>query len=112
MSWKKYSLEVPSIIIKYEDLVKSPNIYFMKILKFLREILTFEIDEEKFKNTIKSIDFDNLKKFENNEGFDERLHGRFFRQGKIDEWRSQLSDINQKKISMLFKNEMFDLGYL
>lgn len=112
LSWKKYSAVVPNIIIKYEDMINEPKKIFLEILYFMKSILPFEIDSEKFNNSLNSVNFDNLKNFENAEGFEERLYGNFFREGKTDEWKEKLPNNYCKDIENLFKNEMSQLGYL
>ena len=78
----------------------------------MKNLFSFEINNEKFNNSVNSVNFNNLKNFENVEGFEERLYGNFFREGKIDEWKDKLPNNYCKDIENLFKNEMSQLGYL
>ena len=112
LSWKKYSVVVPHIIIKYEDIINEPKKNFLDILYFMKNLFSFEINNEKFNNSVNSVNFNNLKNFENVEGFEERLYGNFFREGKIDEWKDKHPNNYCKDIENLFKNEMSQLGYL
>ncbi|MBG76655.1 MAG: hypothetical protein CFH22_01308 [Alphaproteobacteria bacterium MarineAlpha5_Bin12] len=113
LSWKKFSSEVPNIIVKYEDLIDNKEKELEKILKFLSLINKFELNLEKLKNSINSIDFKKVKKMEEDKGFDEKLHGNsFFRKGLKDEWKNELSKKLQFEIEKKFENEMKELGYI
>ena len=112
-SWKKFKTDVPSIIIKYEDLISNPHKKFYEVLVFLKKLINFEINEKKFNNVIESIQFENLKNLENKEGFDEKLHGKsFFRRGLIDEWKDTIPEKIKTKIENNFHKEMKELNYL
>jgi len=113
ISWKKFSSEVPGIIVKYEDLLLNKRNEFMKIYNFLEKILFFKFDELKFNNAIKSLEFKKIKKLEEEHGFDEKLHGDyFFRKGITDEWKDQLPKNLQERIENSFGEEMQELGYI
>ena len=113
ISWKKYAFNVPSIIIKYEDIIINPEKNFLNVLKFLQTVMSFNIDQKKYMNTLKSIKFNNVRNLENKIGFDEKLHGNFFfRKGLINEWRNFLPKKIQNKIEKIFNEEMEELGYL
>tara|TARA_Y100000590_G_C15677794_1_gene998655 strand:- start:634 stop:1479 length:846 start_codon:yes stop_codon:yes gene_type:complete len=113
ISWKKYSLDVPSITIKFEDIITDPKKNFLDILKFLQKIMSFKIDERKYNNSIEAVKFQNLKKLEQNIGFDEKLYGNsFFRKGLSNEWKDSLPKKIQNKIEEVFYKEMIELGYL
>jgi len=113
LSWKKFKSDVPGITIRYEDLITDPNKKFYEVLIFLKKLINFEINEQKFNNVINSIQFNNLKNLEKNEGFDEKLHGNsFFRKGLKDEWKKTLPENIKDIIENNFKNEMKELDYL
>ena len=111
-SWKNYkSREV--IIVKYEDMLNEPNETFFQILSFLKKIDNIEINKQKMHEAINQTSFENLKKLEIKEGFDENPNNKsFFRKGKIGEWKEILNKNQQKRIEKEFKNEMKELGYL
>ena len=112
LSWKKFGLQVPGLILKYEDILANKEKEFRKILEFLSSILVFEFDLSKFKNSITSTNFDRLRKMEKEKGFDEKLYGEaFFRKGLQDEWKKELPKNLQKKLEINFSQEMKDLGY-
>lgn len=113
LSWKKFSEEVPGIIVKYEDILINKESEFLKICNFLKKILPFSFNKTKFEKAINSLDFNKLKNLEKKHGFEEKLHGRyFFRKGLIDEWKNILPDDLHEKIINNLKKEMNDLGYL
>lgn len=113
LSWKKFSNSVPSIIIKYEDILENSKKEYLKILKFLQKINSFKINAEKFENAVKSVHFNKIKKMESDFGFDEKLYGEsFFRKGIKDEWKAELPKSYQQKIINKFLSEMSELGYI
>ena len=112
ISWKKRK-KFKGLIIKYEDLKKSPYIEFNKILNFLKNYMNFEIKEKKAKECIKQCSFENLKNLENKAGFDEsNTSNHFFRKGETKEWEKLLDVKIKEKIENNFKDEMKELGYL
>ena len=69
-SWKNYN-DRKIIIIKYEDMITKTNETFLKVIKYLNNINNIEINEKKMINAINLTSFENLKKLENEEGFEE-----------------------------------------
>ena len=112
LSWKNRSY--PKIIIKYEDLRLDPFKNFKKILNFVGGFKKVEIEDTKIKETINLCKIEKLSKLEDLEGFDEKLKNekKFFRKGKVDEWKSKLNTEQIKLIEKTFYNEMKDLKYL
>ena len=49
---------------------------------------------------------------EDSEGFVEKVNGKFFRIGKKDSWKEELSPNIKRKIEENLKMEMEELGYL
>ena len=78
LSWKKFS-EVPSLFLKYEDMLNNIELEIQKITKFFYKNYNIKITNEsnKIKNIIESTKFDNLKKKELQYGFSEHLHSNF-----------------------------------
>ena len=113
-SWKNFIYKGNGIIIKYEDLVQNPNVFFKKILNFLSNHMDIKINENKFNQTIESNRFSNLQEIEKQKGFFEKpkISKKFFRKGLIDEWKSCLTPQQQDIIEVNFNNEMKELGYL
>ena len=111
-SWKTFK-SVPSLFIKYEDLVIDPEKYFKKILLFMSKFMNIKVDLEKLKKTIDLIKFENLQHLEKKIGFKEAPKDtRFFNSGKTDSWKKKLTKEQLEKIQIFFYNEMKDLGYL
>jgi len=111
-SWKTYKGR-KIIIIKYEDLISKTYETFSKIIKYLNEINGTIFDEKKIKLSIEQSSFKNLRTLEEKDGFIERGKGDFFfRKGKIDSWKQELSLDLIKKIEQKFRKEMLELGYI
>ena len=73
-SWTENTL-YPSLIIKYEDLIKDTKSTFKKVLKFIDKITKSKnnIDEHKILKCVENCQFSNLKKMEKENGFDESM---------------------------------------
>ena len=116
ISWRKFYREYPNLglIIKFEDLIAQPEKMFLKILNFIQENSISEIDNKKFNNSLRSIQFKNLQSIEKTQGFDERRGQAkyFFRKGVIDEWKKEVPDHLLKVVEKEFNQEMKELGYL
>ena len=111
LSWKK--IDIPKIIIKYEDLFSDPLNKFLEVLKFINQFKKIKIDENKIKETIEKCSFENLVDNEKKFGFTERLgKENFFRKGLVDEWKTVLKENLVKKIEKEFFEEMKELKYL
>ena len=111
LSWKKKK-KFPGILIKYEDLIDNTEKEFRKVLNFLKGKLNLKIDDKKIKQTINLCKFSELSNKEDSEGFVEKVNGKFFRIGKKDSWKEELSPNIKRKIEENLKMEMEELGYL
>ena len=111
LSWKK--IDIPKIIIKYEDLFSDPLNKFLEVLEFINQFKKIKIDEDKIKGTIEKCSFENLADNEKKFGFTEKLgKENFFRKGLVDEWKKVLNENLVKKIEKEFFEEMKELKYL
>ena len=110
-SWKSGIPEIPRIIIKYEDLINNTFQTKLKIIKFLSNIINFNIDINHIKYSIEQSDFKRLQEIENINKFHESSN-RFFNSGKIGQWKNILSIEQITKIEKSCKDEMIELGYL
>ena len=110
LSWK--NINIPKIILRYEDLIDDPYNSFLKILEFINQFKKIDIDEKRILKSIISCGFSNLSKMESEEGFEETQNNKFFRKGKKDSWKNELNLDLRKKLEDNFKNEMVELGYL
>ena len=111
LSWKKKK-DFPGIIIKYEDLKDNSYRELEKILLFLQDKIKFDLDKKRIKKTVEICNFSNLRNLENDKGFVEAQNGKFFRKGKKDSWKNELTPELQKKIENNLKEEMVELGYI
>ncbi len=67
---------------------------------------------DKIKKVLQIIEFNNLKKLEEKNGFTESMSGPFFRSGKINTWKDILNKNQIIKIENKFGEVMKELGYL
>ena len=111
LSWKNYKGRKIHLI-KYEDLVENPNKYFTKMLEYMKSIFPLNIDKDKIEKSIEETAFHKLQNLENQEGFIEKGVGKFFRKGKVGEWKEKLEPKLSKQIEHHFKKEMLDLNYI
>ena len=111
LSWKKKK-KFPGILIKYEDLFDNTEKEFKKTLVFLQDKLNFELNDKKINQAIKLCNFSELSNQEDKRGFVEQVNGKFFRKGKKDSWKEELSTNLKNQIEKSLKKEMQELGYL
>ena len=57
----------------------------------------FDLDKKRIKKTVEICNFSNLRNLENDKGFVEAQNGKFFRKGKKDSWKNELTPELQKK---------------
>ena len=110
-SWKKKK-DYNGIVVKFEDLIDNTEVEFEKILFFLKKIIKINIDKNKIIKSVNACQFLKLSKMEDAYGFDEAVKHKFFRKGKKDSWKNELSKDLRKKIEENFEDEMTELGYL
>ena len=120
-SWKSFKSTGRYLLIKYEDLVFKKEEVFLKILRFVHKLkkVKFQINEEKFFNTIKSTSFKEMKNLEEKIGFMEAKINKetgkkipFFNLGEKNDWKKILDPNIRKDIEKAFKKEMIELDYL
>lgn len=100
----------PVHLVKYEDLANTPFLTFSALVKALGLTVT----KDEINHAIRLSNFNNLKKNEQEIGFKEMpsVHNNFFRKGKTDSWKEELSSAQQLKVIEQHKNIMERLGYL
>jgi len=112
-SWRDGVPNMPKVIVRYEDLLDNCYSNFYKIIDFLSKILGFKINEEQLKFSIEFSNFEKLQKDEKKLGFFENSgNTNFFRCGKKEYWKNELSLSQVKKIEKEFEEEMKFLGYI
>ncbi len=108
-SWLNYNT-VPRLIIKYEDLKSNTKEIVLNIKKFLNKIhkLNINLSDNQIDKIIQNTNFNNLKKLENQNDFDEASnHSKFFRSGNSNQWKDVLSktqlQLIENNLQMLMK---------
>ena len=118
-SWKN-NKEFKTLFIKYEDLENKKEETFLTIINFLNNVNnnSEKIDDKKFKTSIKSTNFVNLKNKEKNEGFYESVVSKktgkkinFFNLGFNNRWEKILDRNTINKMNHIFKSDLEQLGY-
>ena len=118
-SWKYYK-KFRILYIKYEDLENNPLDMFLKIISFINEIqnIKTKIDNSRVKKILNSINFDNLKKKESIEGFEESVYSKttgkkinFFNLGKKNKWKKILTKEQIETLNEEFKSDIIKLNY-
>jgi hypothetical protein len=113
-SWTKNDIDVPKLIIKYEELITNKEMVIKKIIKFFNENFGMEISnsDTRLKNILKTTSFTYMKKLEDKNSFDESMPwSSFFREGKKGQWKDILSKAQQSKIEEGLGEYMSLLGY-
>ncbi len=111
-SWQLFE-SVPSLFIKYEDLVSYKFEVFRLIINFLSSLINVEYNKNKISEIIKIIEFSKLQKLEKEKGFFESAEGRvFFRSGKFDSWKNILTQQQKNKIEYELQDTMKKFGYI
>ena len=113
-SWLNYN-SVPRLIIKYEDLKLNPKEIILNIKKFLNKIhrLNINLRDQDIDKIIENTNFNNLKKLEEKNGFDEAtMQSNFFRSGTSNQWKDILSSTQVKLIEKNLKSLMSYFNYI
>ena len=111
-SWKSYNYG-NILTIKYEDLSKNPFKEFSKIINYLNKVDNIEVNRNLILKSIDETSFEKLKKEEEIFGFEEATnHTKFFRKGKVGDWKNNVDKSLIYQIEKIFNKEMKELGYL
>ena len=107
------------LLIRYEDLILNPKSEINRISMFLKNYMEFKVNNEKLDNIIKTTSFENLKKLEKEETFDEGVLDKktknkvnFFYMGSKNRWEELLNKEITQSIEKNFYKEMKEIGYL
>ncbi len=119
-SWKVQK-KIPIKIIKYEDLLNYTYATFSDVLRFIYKITRNQknLDKDKIKKSLRSTEFDVLKKNEVKYGFSEAIPNRnnrekkipFFNLGPKNDWKKILDKKFREKIQIAFEKELNELNY-
>ena len=112
LSWNR--LDVPKMIIRYEDLVLNTEENIRKIIFFFEENYNFVFENKSnlIKNILNTTNFNKLSNYEKKYGFKESNQNYFFRTGKSNQWLKILEKNQILKIETEFEPTMKELGYL
>ena len=113
-SWTKNDIEVPKLIIKYEDLVTNKETVIKKVIEFFNKNFEIKINNtnNRLKNILRTTSFSYMKNMEAKNSFDEAMPwSDFFREGKKQQWKKVLNKEQQSKILDSFKEYMDQFGY-
>ena len=113
-SWLNYT-SVPRLIIKYEDLKLNPKEIISNIKEFLNKIHSFNINlnDQDIDKIVENTNFNNLKKLEDKNGFDEAtIHSNFFRSGTSNQWKDVLTNTQINLIEKNLKSMMRYFNYI
>ena len=111
LSWRHYRGRKIHLM-KYEDLVENPKKNFIKMLEYINSVISINIDQNRISKAVEETAFHKLQNLEDREGFIEAGKGKFFRRGKVGEWKEKLDPKLTKKIEDHFRKEMMELDYL
>jgi hypothetical protein len=98
------------LVLKYEDMLRSPTKAFAKVMAYLQ----IPKDIERLKRAIRFSRFEELQRQETTAGFTERPRegAKFFRGGRAGGWRRTLSSEQVERLLEANRPVMRDLGYL
>ena len=98
------------LVLRYEDMLANPQRSFRKI----ESLLGVKKNVKRLSKAIRFSSFNQLKKQEQATGFSEKHEnaGEFFRQGKPNQWREELSDKQIRQIIRDHKEQMDRFKYI
>ena len=118
-SWLNYQ-NFPILVIRYEDLQYETFRTLKKVVTFIKDISKSNknFDQSKAKETIKSCEFEKLKKMEANSGFHEAVlkkgkleRIKFFNLGKENNYKNILNTNLITQMNKLYKNKLLKFNY-
>ena len=113
LSW--LSFDVPSLIIKYEDLIHKKEEIIYIIYKLLTKDMNLQISnfDNKLKNILLSTSFEHMKNLEDNLGFNDIVvRDNFFNYGISGRWQIVLTKKQKEFLENSFYSEMKQFNYL
>ena len=113
LSWTKNNLDVPKLILKYEDLIDKKEEVVKIIIKFFEKNfkVKFNSDNEIIANIVESTSFKKLKSEESKYGFDEASSGAFFRKGEKNQWKNELNVQQIARLENKFRDFINKFSY-
>ena len=120
-SWKVFRRFNKYLLVRYEDLINDTEKTFLNILKFIAHLgrVKFSLDKEKFKNTLKTTEFEKMQALEAKESFAEAKKDKntgkkikFFNMGIKNDWKKLLDKNIRESLDKELADEMKELNYL
>ena len=113
LSWTKNNLDVPKLVLKYEDLVYKKEEAIKIIVNFFEKNFKIKLNsnDEKIANIIESTSFEELKSQESKYGFDEAYSGAFFRKGEKNQWKNELNSQQIGRLDNKFRDFINKFSY-
>jgi hypothetical protein len=109
-SWTKSPMQ-GRLVLRYEDMLERPRETFESVVRHLR----MPLDPRRLDRAIELTSFDRLKASEEEGGFQERsevAREGFFRSGRADAWREELSRAQVRRVVRENRAVMEQFGYL
>ena len=115
-SWKDHvsswtqNHEIPTLVLRYEDMKENTLETFKKAVRFLK----WEYSDKEIQEAIELSSFKNVKKQEEQHGFRERVTNqkKFFRKGIVGDWKNHLTKKQVQNIVDFNKEVMEQFDYL
>lgn len=107
-SWTQVSFPARHVV-RYEDMIESPVETFAGVARFLG----LEPPPDRLQRAVSHSSFEQLQSQEDEKGFVERSqHSRFFRSGRVGQWRDALSEDQIKQVVADHREQMERFGYV
>ena len=113
LSWTENNLDVPKLVLKYEDLVYKKEETIKIIVKFFEKNfkIKFNSNNEIITNIVESTSFEKLKTQESKYGFAEASSGAFFRRGEKNQWKNELNIEQIARLENKFRDFINKFSY-
>ncbi len=110
-SWTNGNKDIPTLVVRYEDLLKQTENAFEAIIEHLQ--LKLPDHDDRFKFALEQTTFNNLSSYEEQNGFAERVgKEKFFRVGKAGQWKDILTNKQVRAITDANKEIMQRYSYV
>lgn len=98
------------LVLRYEDLMEKPGKHFAKVAR----MVGIGQDRARVERAVKHSAFQSLSSMEKRHGFVEASDktGRFFRQGRMNQWREVLDRAQVKRVVDAHREQMARFGYI
>jgi len=108
-SWTRQS-NPAFLIVRYEDMITDPKAVFRRISRHLQ----INPSEEQLAEAIRRSSFDEMTSKEKDSGqkLIRKAETPFFRVGKMDQWKTELSDVQMNRVIAEHGEQMRRFGYL